>query len=70
MNRFWQLLAESVIFQGLLALIVVGATVYLLFLGREVPKELWGLLGLILGYYFGTKGQQTIQAFVRSRQID
>jgi uncharacterized membrane protein YfcA len=70
MKTFWDLFAESVIIQGALAIITVGAIIGLLFLGREVPKELWALAGLIIGFYFGAKTQQAVQAYIRSQRID
>jgi uncharacterized membrane protein YfcA len=70
MKTFWDLFAESVIIQGILALVTVGAIIGLLFMGREVPKELWALAGIIIGFYFGAKTQQAVQAYIRSRRLD
>jgi uncharacterized membrane protein YfcA len=70
MRTFWTLLAESVIIQGLLALSTVGAIIGLLFLDKEVPKELWALAGIIIGFYFGAKTQQAVQAYIRSQRTD
>jgi uncharacterized membrane protein len=70
MRTFWQLFAESVIIQGLLAMLTIGAIIGLLFLGKEVPKELWALAGIIIGFYFGAKTQQAVQAYIRSQHTD
>jgi hypothetical protein len=70
MKTFWDLFAESVIIQGILALFTVGAIIVLLFMGREVPKELWALSGIIIGFYFGAKTQQAVQAYIRSQHTD
>jgi uncharacterized membrane protein YfcA len=70
MRTLWDLFAESVIIQGLLALLTVGAIIGLLFQGREVPKELWALAGIIIGFYFGAKTQQAVQSYIRSQQSD
>jgi uncharacterized membrane protein YfcA len=70
MKTFWDLFAESVIIQGILALLTVGAIIGLLFMGREVPKELWALAGIIIGFYFGAKTQQAVQAYIRSQRLD
>lgn len=70
MKNFWVLLSESVIIQAILALITVGSVIYLLVIGKEVPKELWSLVGLILGFYFGTKSQQVIQSYIRNKMSD
>ena len=55
MKRFWDLLAESVIIQGLLTLGVLGLIAYLLIVRQEVPSELWAILSLIVGFFFGSK---------------
>ena len=55
MKRFRDLLAESVIIQGLLTLGVLGLIAYLLIVQREVPNELWAILSLIVGFFFGSK---------------
>lgn len=56
MTKFWQLLEDSVIIQGVLALGIVGTMLYMLVQQMEIPKELWGLGGMILGSYFTGKG--------------
>lgn len=46
---------SSALIQGLLAL-MFGATIcYMAASSREIPGILLGLLGTIIGYYFGTK---------------
>lgn len=60
MNRFWALFEESVIVQALIALGVIGTICYLYATGQEVPQELVQIAMLILGFYFGTKVQQTL----------
>ena len=70
MENFWTLLAKSVIVQSLLALIVVSAVVYLYVSGMNVPTELLSLMWLIIGFYFGTKIEQSIQAGIRGREVD
>jgi hypothetical protein len=57
---FWQLLAESVIVQALLTLLIAATICYLYATNKSVPQELWYAFTLILGYYFGSKIQQTI----------
>ena len=58
MKRFWDLLAESVIIQGLLTLGVLGLIAYLLIVRQEVPNELWAILSLIVGFFFGSKSRR------------
>lgn len=53
MSKFWQLLEQSVIVQGLLTLTFGIAVVYLYIVGKDVPTELlnafWALIGLWTG---------------------
>jgi hypothetical protein len=60
MSKFWELLAESVLIQAMLALGLLGGILYLIILGREVPSILMDAFMVILGYYFGTKSQQAV----------
>lgn len=62
MERFWDLMAESVIVQGLLTLGVTACVFIAIFSAIEVPKEVWTLLGLAWGFYFGGKSQIAIMA--------
>lgn len=50
-----ELLRQSVLAQATMAVIVVITVCLLSVLGRPVPNELWTLLTLILGFYFGAK---------------
>lgn len=60
MNKFWDLLERSVIVQGVLTLMVTCVVCYLAVTGQEASQELWTLLGIAWGFYFGTKYQQSI----------
>jgi len=55
MDKFWELLEESVILQGIITLVVVGTYAYLLITVQPVPETLTNLLGLIMGFFFGGK---------------
>ncbi len=46
---------------ALLAILLVVATVTLLFLGRTVPGELWGLDGVAVAFYFRSQAPATKQ---------
>lgn len=61
MNKFWELVKESVIVQGTVTLIMVGTICYMYVNGLEVPDALTVAFGTILGFYFGSKSQNTIQ---------
>jgi len=41
-----------------MALACTGAVIYLAVVGREVPQLLVGIIGTIIGFYFGTKRSQ------------
>ena len=55
MARFWELFAESLIIQGILALLFSVVVAYMYCTGKVVPSELVSLVSLILGYFFGAK---------------
>jgi hypothetical protein len=55
MNKFWDLFAQSVIVQSVLALVMVGVICYLAVTGQEIPEVLVNAVMLILGFYFGSK---------------
>ena len=61
MDEFWRLLEESVIIQGAITLMLVGAVLYMAVAGMEIPPLLGSSLALTLGFYFGSKSEQTIQ---------
>ena len=60
MNKFWDLLKESVIGQLTIVVMVIGLIAYLLVTGQEVPDQLWQAFMLILGFFFGSKLQQKL----------
>ena len=62
MDKFWQLLEESVIVQGVMTLMVWGAIIYLVVVGKPVPDILSaGGMG-IMGFWFGSKVTSSAQA--------
>jgi hypothetical protein len=61
-EKFLELLRESVIVQGLIALILVSAAVYLLIVGRAVPNWLLDLVFFIVGFYLGGKSVVTMRS--------
>ena len=52
---FWELFRESVVVQGLMAIVSIGAIVYLAVTGRTIPDVLVGIVMAIVGFYFGSK---------------
>ena len=55
MDKFWDLLKESVILQAVLTLGIWGVVIYLVVVGRIVPDILMSAANLVLGFYFGSK---------------
>ena len=54
-DKFWELLQESVITQSLVTLMLLGAVVYIEVTGRSVPNDLWSATMVVLGFWFGQK---------------
>ena len=65
MDRFYELLERSVIFQGILVILMAFTVCYMVIAQREVPKELWLSFGVVVGYFFGGKGQVNAATEVR-----
>lgn len=55
MAKFLELLEDSVIFQGLLVLLISCTVCYLYVTGGPVPENLDRLLFVIVGFFFGGK---------------
>lgn len=60
MAKFWELLEESVLMQGIMTLGLLGTIIYLVVKGQPVPDILTNGFLLILGFYFGSKS--TVEA--------
>ncbi len=54
-NVFVDLFKSSAIMQGLLSVAVIGAYIFLLVTGAAVPETLVVSVGLVLGFFFGSK---------------
>ena len=57
-DQFVELWESSSVIQGTMALACTGCIIYLAVVGREPPQLLVGIVGTIIGYYFGTKRSQ------------
>jgi nucleoside diphosphate kinase len=66
MARFWQLLEDSVFFQGLLVVMVFGTVCLLVIRGQDVPKEFWAMSGVIVGFFFTGKATASQQKIIRT----
>lgn len=58
------LIERSIIVQSLVTLALVGVVCYMYVTGAEVPEGLSGLTYAVVGYWFGTKVQHTIDGKV------
>lgn len=54
-----ELLRESVIFQGILAVVALVGTFVLLLFGHFIPDYIWIIDGTVIGYFFGAKNLLT-----------
>ncbi len=60
MDKFLDLLAQSVIVQGTITVLIIVTMCYLFLTGQPVPEILVTFASLILGYWFGTKNQKAL----------
>lgn len=67
MDKFYDLLATSTIFQGAITVALVGTTCYLWITGQTVPDQLWTVDTIVIGFFFGAKSQQAIVTMARKR---
>jgi len=58
MSKFWELLEESVLVSGIIALSCIGAVVYLSITGKPIPDILVNISMTVIGFFFGGKVQQ------------
>lgn len=66
MAKFWELFEQSIIMQSALTLMIVSTYLYMIIAGHPVPQLLTDLLGLVLGFFFGSK----VAGAQKQRQID
>ena len=59
---FWYLFEKSVILQGAITFGFVGASLYLWMTAQPLPDALAQGLWVVLGFWFGTKTQNVINA--------
>lgn len=75
-NSFWKdvlmklldLLAQSVLISGLVALLMTGVACYLWATGVDVPEQLFILLGTVIGFFFGAKQGTAAEATRHNKQ--
>jgi hypothetical protein len=61
-DKFLDLLAKSVIMQSVLTILVVGAWLFMVIDGKPVPALLETVVGVVVGFFFGSKVTQGIQS--------
>ncbi len=52
----WQFYASPLIISGVIAIGLLSTIASLLFLGRNVPPELWSIFTAVAAFYFGKEG--------------
>lgn len=57
-ERFWQMLKDSIITQSTITIIIVGTTCYMIATERTVPELLAYLTTTVVGFFFGAKSKQ------------
>jgi len=66
MQTFLDLLKQSVIIQGILAVGFCSAVVYLAITGQPIPDILVNVTMLIVGFFFGAKSTATAHSLIES----
>lgn len=56
MDKFYELLKDSVLIQAIMALTCLATMVYMAVMGLEIPAVFNDAFWVILGFYFGGKG--------------
>lgn len=56
--KLLDLLRQSVLVQGTIALMLVATVCYQIATGQDVPDLLVAMVSVVLGFYFGQKAQQ------------
>jgi len=64
-----ELIERSIIVQSLVTLSFVGVALYLWLTGRVVPDGLQQGLWVLLGFWFGTKVQHSIDENLKARGV-
>jgi hypothetical protein len=59
-DKVFDLLQSSAVTQGVLSILIVGAYFYMLIAGIAIPSFVEGLVGLVVGFFFGGKVQAAI----------
>jgi hypothetical protein len=61
-DKVLDLLAKSVIMQSILTLLVISAWLFLVIDGKPVPALLETVVGVVVGFFFGSKVTQGLNS--------
>ena len=67
MATFWELVRESIICQSILTLGYGGVCLYMALAGKPIPDDISQGLWVILGFWFGTKVQHSVDTAALKR---
>lgn len=59
MNRFFDLLEQSTLISGIIALGLVGTSCYLAITGQPIPDMLAAATMAVVGFFFGAKTEKS-----------
>jgi len=65
MERFWELLEESIILQGFITMVFAGSYCYLTVTGQQIPDGLDNMMWAVLAFWFGTKSQAAVSSTIK-----
>ena len=73
-TTFIELVERSVIFQGLLVLMIAGTYCYMVATGQQVPDALLHLLEVMVGFFFGAKAavntSRDVQKYMQNLDLE
>lgn len=61
-DKILDLLKSSAVTQGVLSILIVAGYLYLIITGTPIPGFLEGLVGLVVGFFFGGKAQAAVSS--------
>ena len=66
----WDGFSKYVGVQGVLVLLLTIALIAMLLLGQVIPGEVYGLLGIAWGFYFGKNGRQIVSEIKHRKESE
>lgn len=65
MTKFWELLEESVLVSGIIALALIGSVCYLSIAQQPIPELLNNACMVVVGFFFGKGAQLSVHKTVQ-----